>query len=71
MTRLVLAGLFIVVAVGCISKPINDKAESVQLVNEKPEGNCKEVGMASVTGVPPFFQNSMRTKLKNNALKLS
>ena len=70
MKILLMTGMFLVFAAGCSTKPLNDKAEAVVLTNEVPPSVCKEVGMASVTGLPPFFPNSLRTKLKNEAVQL-
>lgn len=67
MNKLLVAGLFLIMAAGCGTKPINEKAQAVVLTTETPPSVCKEVGMASVTGVPPFYPESMKTKLKNEA----
>ncbi|MBC7466145.1 MAG: hypothetical protein H7256_09135 [Bdellovibrio sp.] len=70
MKKIVTAALLLIGALGCGTKPINEKAQAVVLTTETPPSVCKEVGMASVTGVPPFYPESMRTKLKNEATLL-
>lgn len=64
-----LVSLILVAGCGTTTK-LNEEAKSVIVSSDKPAAGCKEVGSASSTTFGPFYQNTMRNKLMNEAAAL-
>lgn len=71
MNKLIFCLLSLVLISSCgTTTKLDENAKSVVVSKEKAPAGCKEVGSASSTTFGPFYQNTMRNKLMNEAAAL-